>query len=278
MATSRTRAEEVVDERGAAAYAAELIGTFFLVLFICLIVILNSAKGLGFTDWAVIGLVHAFILMLLVASLGGTSGAHFNPAVTITLTALRKISPPDAVIYLILQFAGAILGALVAKMLPKDEGKAVDYGAPSVNPRTTDFGGFISELIGTFILMWAIMAAAVNPRAPRSVAPWFIGAALGLGVMVFGPLSGGSLNPARAFGPDLVAGDFHGFGTFLFAYVLGPILGAMLAGTFYTAIVLRPQALAAGLEDVAIGPEGELEIGRDIGLERPGERPIDKLE
>src|SRR3954454_17147448 len=151
MATSRTRAEEVVDERGAAAYAAELIGTFFLVLFICLIVILNSAKGLGVTDWAVIGLVHAFILMVLVASLGGTSGAHFNPAVTVTLTALRKISPPDAAIYIILQLAGGIAGALLARLLLKDEGRAVDYGSPSVSPHTTDFGGFISELLGTFV-------------------------------------------------------------------------------------------------------------------------------
>src|SRR4051812_31405851 len=164
--TTTTRAEEVVDERGAAAYAAEFLGTFFLVLFICMAVILNSRGGLGFTDWAVIGLVHAFILMLLVASLGGTSGAHFNPAVTVTLTALRKISAPDGVIYIILQLAGGIAGALVAKLLLKDEGNPVDYGAPTVSNFTTDFGGFISELIGAFVLMWAIMGAAVNPRAP----------------------------------------------------------------------------------------------------------------
>jgi glycerol uptake facilitator protein len=182
------------------------------------------------------------------------------------------------VIYIILQFAAAIAGALVAKLLLKDEGKAVDYAAVSVNPRVTDFGGFISELTGVFILMWTIMAAAVNPRASRAIAPWFIGAALGLGLMLFGPLSGAGLNPARSFGADLVAGEFNGFGTFLFVYVLGPILGAMLAGMFYTAIVLRPQAMAAGLDDVAIGPEGELVVGPDVGLERPGERPIDKLE
>src|SRR3954471_14176648 len=267
-----------IEPRGTAAYVAELLGTFMLVFFICMIVILNSRDGLGFTDWAVIGLVHAFILMLLVASLGGTSGAHFNPAVTVTLGALRKISPPDAVIYILLQLAGAVAGALLAKAILKDEGDFVNYAAPSVNARVTDFGAFICELIGTFALMWAIMAAAVNPRAPRSVAPWGIGAALGMGVMVFGALTGAGLNPARSFGPDLVAGEFDGFGTFLFVYCLGPILGGMLAGTAYTAIVLRPQAMAAGLDDVAVGPEGGLIIARGEGLEHPGERPIDKLE
>jgi glycerol uptake facilitator protein len=278
MATRTTREEEIIEERGAAAYAAEFLGTFLLVFFICMIVILNSRDGLGFTDWAVIGLVHAFILMLLVHSLGGTSGAHFNPAVTVTLGALRKISPPDAVIYILLQLAGAVAGALVAKAILKDEGRFVNYGAPAVNARTTDFGGFMCELLGTFALMFSIMAAAVNPRAPRSVAPWVIGATLGLALMVFGPLTGGSFNPARAFGPDLVGGEFGGFGTFLFVYVLGPLLGAGLAGTSYTAIVLRPQALAAGLDDVAVGPEGGLIIARGEGLEHPGDRPIDKLE
>jgi MIP family channel proteins len=278
MATRTTREEEIIEERGAAAYAAELLGTFLLVFFICMIVILNSRDGLGFTDWAVIGLVHAFILMLLVHSLGGTSGAHFNPAVTVTLGALRKISPPDAVIYILLQLAGAVAGALVAKAILKDEGRFVHDGAPAVNARTTDFGGFMCELLGTFALMWAIMAAAVNPRAPRSVAPWVIGATLGLALMVFGPLTGGSFNPARAFGPDLVGSEFSGFGTFLFVYVLGPLLGAGLAGTSYTAIVLRPQALAAGLDDVAVGPEGGLIIAPGEGLEHPGDRPIDKLE
>src|SRR5215210_9356560 len=76
--------------KGPAAYFAELIGTFLLVLFIGFILASNSpaeAGGLGFTDFAVIGLLHAFVLMMLVATLGGTSGAHFNPAVTVTLGA-----------------------------------------------------------------------------------------------------------------------------------------------------------------------------------------------
>jgi MIP family channel proteins len=262
MARRSAEAPDPLDARGAPAYIAELIGTFILVLFVALIVIVNSRDGLGFTDWAVIGLVHAFVLMVLVNSLGGTSGAHFNPAVTATLAVLRKIAPADAAIYVILQLAGAVAGAVVAKALLKDEGAAVNYAAPAVsNHIGTDLGGFVCEAIGTFTLMWAIMAAAVNPRADKAWAGLMIGGALGLGVMTFGALSGASFNPARAFGPALVTGDFGGAGTFLFVYVLGALAGALAAGLAYTAIVLRPQAEEHGL-----------------GREHPGARPVDKLD
>src|SRR3954447_13772214 len=172
-----------IEERGPAAYVAEFVGTFMLVLFVALIVIANSPGGLGVTDWAVIGLVHLLVLFLLVNALGGTSGAHFNPAVTSTLTALRKITPQDGAIYVILQFAAAVAAAVIARALLKDEGAASNYGAPAVSFHTTDFGGFVCELIGTFGLMWAIMAAAVNPRAERGWAGLMIGGALGLGVL-----------------------------------------------------------------------------------------------
>jgi MIP family channel proteins len=278
MAGAMATDTAAIEPRGTAAYVAELLGTFMLVLFVCMIVIVNSRDGLGFTDWAVIGLVHAFVLMLLVNALGGTSGAHFNPAVTASLTALRKITPADALIYVILQLAGAVAAALVAKALLTDEGAFVNYGAVGVSPKITDFGGFICELIGTFTLMWAIMAAAVNPRAPRAWAGFMIGAALGLGVMTFGALTGGGFNPARAFGPAIVSGEFGGAGTFILVYVIGPIVGAFLAGIGYTALVLRPQAAEYGVEDIAVGPEGEIIVGPGEGREHPGTRPIDKLD
>ena len=278
MTADPTDTPDAIEPRDPAAYVAEFLGTFMLVLFVCVIVIVNSRDGLGFTDWAVIGLVHAFVLMLLVNSLGGTSGAHFNPAVTATLTALRKITPADALIYVVVQLAGAVAAALVAKALLKDEGAFVNYGAVGISPHVTKFGGFICEVIGTFTLMWAIMAAAVNPRAPRAWAGFMIGAALGLGVMTFGFLTGAGFNPARAFGPAIVSGEFGGVGTFLIVYIVGPLVGGLLAGTGYTAVVLRPQAAEYGITDVAVGPEGELIVERDIGRERPGTRPIDKLD
>ena len=156
-----------LEERGTPAYVAEFIGTFFLVLFVCLIVTVNSGGGLGFTDWAVIGLVHAFLLAMLVYTLGGTSGAHFNPAVTGALAALRRITLIDAVIYWLVQLAGAVAGALVCKLLLLDEGRAAKYGAATVSEKFLQgkpLGGLLAETLGAYVLMWAIMGVAVNPR------------------------------------------------------------------------------------------------------------------
>lgn len=241
-----------MEERGPTAYVAEFLGTFLLVLFIGLVVSLNSPEGLGVTDFAVIGLVHVFVLAVLVYSLGGASGAHFNPAVTLALAAVRKITPADAVIYWLVQLSGGVCGALVTKVLLLDEGAGVKYGAATISPDVLQgaaLGGLLAEFIGTFILMWAIMAVAVNPRGERAVAGLVIGIALGLGVMTLAPVSGASFNPARWFGPAVVAGEYSDF----WVYIVGPFLGALAAAVGYKALVLDPEA-------------------------RVGERPVDKLD
>ena len=236
-----------VERRGPNAFAAELLGTLMLVLFIVLVLSLAAPApdGLGVFDFAVIGLVHVFVLALLIASLGGTSGAHFNPAVTIALLVKRKISGPDAGVYIACQLVGGFLGALIAKALLPDAAGAMDVGATTISEgRFLDGAvgkGMIAEFIGTFALMWAIMAMAVNPRGDRSWAPWIIGCALGLGVMTIGPLTGAGFNPARSLGPAILGEAFNGVGDFLLAYVLAPILGAVAAALAYTAIVLEPE-------------------------------------
>ena len=236
-----------VERRGPEAYAAELLGTLMLVLFIVLVLSIAAPApdGLGVLDFAVIGFVHVFVLALLVASLGGTSGAHFNPAVTVALLVKRKIAAPDAAIYIVCQLIGAVLAALIVKALVSDAADAMDVGASTISEGRFLDGAvgkaMIAEFIGTFVLMWAIMAMAVNPRGDRAWAPWIIGIALGLGVMTIGPLTGAGFNPARAFGPAVVGEAFNGVGDFLLAYVLAPVLGALAAALAYTAIVLDPQ-------------------------------------
>ena len=227
-----------MEQKSWPAYVAELLGTFVLVFFICLAVSLSSKTGLGFTDFAVIGLVHCLVLTLLIASLAGASGAHFNPAVTVTLAALRKIRGSDAAIYILMQLAGAILAALVVKGLVLDEGRPVNFGASVLAKQfiQSDFSGFVAEGIGTFTLMLAIMGSAIIAKNKSSLTPLVIGGALGGAVMAIAPLTGGALNPARAFGPALVANAFDGGGTFLIVYVLGPCVGALLAGFLMTVI------------------------------------------
>jgi len=226
-----------IEPRGPAAYVAELLGTFALVFFIVTVICVSA--GLGFTDYAVIGLVHLLVLMLLINSLGAASGAHFNPAVTVALTAARKINPADAVIYVLVQLAGGTLCALLAKALLTDEGRGVDYGAIVISEsflQRKPLAGLVIEFIATFFLMWAIMAMAVDETTNPDWAGLVIGGTLGLAVLVFAPLTGAGLNPARSFGPALASGEWADF----WVYVVGPVLGAVAAALAYGALRLRP--------------------------------------
>ncbi|MBA2256710.1 MAG: aquaporin, partial [Thermoleophilaceae bacterium] len=99
--------------------------------------------------------------------------------------------------------------------------------------------GLIAEALGTFILMWAIMGLAVNPRGEAALAGVAIGGALGLAVMVFGPATGASLNPARWLGPAVASGEFSDF----WLYLLGPVVGALAAALGYRALVLERRGL-----------------------------------
>jgi len=236
-----------VQDRGPAAYLAEFVGTLLLVFFITAVVSLygpepSPTNPNPFIDFSVIGLVHVLVLFVLVQTLAVISGAHFNPAVTVALTAIRQIKPPDAVIYVVAQLAGGVAGTLLTKAFLLDEGKGVDYGATVVSDRLDGqiLHGLAAEAIGTFFLVWAIVGVAVNPRATKEWAALAIGGALGMAVMVIGPLTGGSFNPARAFGPALVANEFNGADTFLLVYVAGPVVGALAAALLYFQLLIAP--------------------------------------
>jgi MIP family channel proteins len=233
---------EAADPREPAAYLAELIGTFLLVFFVCGVISVGTNTTLRL-DLAGLGLLHALVLMVLVYALGGTSGAHFNPAVTLALLSVRKISPPHAAIYMGCQLAGGLMGALVVGLLFKEIGDGVNYGATAINTTVLQGGsawlGLIAEALGTFMLMWAIMGVAVNPRGPAALAGLAIGGALGVAVMVFGPATGAGLNPARWLGPAVVSGEFGDF----WIYLLGPALGAVAAAVGYRALILERREL-----------------------------------
>jgi glycerol uptake facilitator protein len=242
-----------MQERGLAAYLAELLGTFLLVFFITAVVCLFVAEPTPaipnpFLDWSVIGLVHVFLLFVLIQTLAVVSGAHFNPAVTAAMTLLRQITPRDAGIYVVMQMIGGTLGALLTKGLLLDEGKAQHYGATSVSDVINGniFPGMVVEALGTFFLLWAIIGVAVNPRAATDWAALAIGGALGMAVMVFGQLTGAGFNPARAFGPALVGHSFDGAGKFILVYVVGPLVGAVAAVVLYGVLIETPGKRAPG--------------------------------
>src|ERR671919_1108646 len=242
-----------VQDRGPAAYLAEFIGTLLLVFFICavftLFVVQPSATNPNpFIDFSVIGLVHVLVLFVLIQTLAVVSGAHFNPAVTAAMTALRQIKVVDAGIYILAQLAGATAGALLVKGILLDEGKAENYGTPAVSDLIEGkiFPGMVVEAIGTFFLLWAIIGVAVNPRATKEWAALAIGGALGMAVMVLAPLTGAGLNPARSFGPALVSGEWGGADVFLLVYVVGPLVGALVAAFLYFQIFIAPGKKGVG--------------------------------
>lgn len=228
-----------MQQRGLSAYLAELIGTLLLVFFVVSVVVLFLATGnnpqFG-SDFAVIGLVHAFLLFGLIVMFGVASGGHFNPAVTLAAAAIRRISGIDALIYMLAQLSGGVLGALLAKSLLLDEGRASNYAAAEVSGLLGgNFQGMIVEGIGTFCLVLVILAAVYSRKSVKDWAPLAIGTTLGFIVMVGGPLTGGSFNPARWFGPALVSGEWGG----VWPYLVGPILGSLLAAVVYR-FVLEP--------------------------------------
>jgi glycerol uptake facilitator-like aquaporin len=144
--------------------------------------------------------------------------------------AIKRISAIDGVIYMLAQFSGGVLGALLCKGLLLDEGRATHYGAATVSPLLAgNPQGAIVEAIGTFCLVLVILAAVFSKKSFKDWAPLAIGTTLGFIVMVGGPLSGGSYNPARWFGPALVGNEWGG----VWPYLVGPIVGSLLAAVVF---------------------------------------------
>jgi MIP family channel proteins len=225
-----------MQDRGLAAYIAELVGTLLLVFFITSVVVLYVATGQNAqfgSDFAVVGLTHFLLLFGLIISIGVASGGHFNPAVTAAFIVIRRIDPIDGLVYILAQLSGGVLGALLTKAFLLDEGRASDYGTPKISALLGGaFQGAMIEGIGAFVLVLVVLSTALNPEVRRWAA-LAIGGALGFLVMVFGPLTGGSFNPARWFGPALVGNHL----TDAWAYIVGPIVGGLLAALVYRFII-----------------------------------------
>jgi glycerol uptake facilitator protein len=243
-----------VQDRGLAAYIAELIGTLLLVFFITSVISLYVAVGQSAqfgSDWAVVGLTHFLLLFALIISIGVASGGHFNPAVTGAFIAIRRIDPIDGLVYILAQLSGGVLGALLTKAFLLDEGRASDYGTPKISPLLgSAFQGAVVEGIGAFVLVLTILVVALNPEI-RKWAGLAAGGALAMAVMVLGPLSGGSFNPARWFGPALVGNHF----TDAWVYIFGPLVGALLAAVVYKFIIEPSSGPVQELADT-VAPRG----------------------
>jgi len=224
---------------GREAYVAEFIGTFALVLFGSLsVTIFIPLLGVASPASSFIGiaLAHGLILMVMFYTIGYISGCHVNPAITITAVALRKMEVDDGIAYVIAQVLGATVAALVHEVIQPGNGALTNYGMPT--PSTFIGQNYalavVVELIITFFLMLSFYAALYTDKVHPAASGLLVGMTLTADILIAGPLTGGAANPARALGPAIASGSY---GT-LWIYLVGPIVGALLAGFVYEHLLL----------------------------------------
>ena len=215
------------------AALAELVGTFILVFggtAVAVGAILSRPTAGGAYGSLAVALAFGLALAAVVAAIGHVSGAHVNQAVTLGLAAVGQFPWRSVPYYLGAQLVGAVLGAIGTWVAFGAAGRteaklAATYPAQGVG----DLQAFVLEILITFVLVFVVVSVATDSRAPAAIAPIAVGFALAVGVFIAGPVTGGAVNPVRALGPMLVAGDLSS----AWLYVLGPIIGGVLAAFLY---------------------------------------------
>lgn len=213
-------------------FAAEFIGTFALV-FVGGATIITSPMLSMQVAVVNIAFAHGLILAIMVTATMRISG-HLNPAVTAGFLVTRRIEPIMAVVYWIAQFMGAIIAAYLLKALyPANIVMATRLGGQSISSDINMIQAISLEAIATFFLVFVVFGTAVDPKATK-VGGFAIGLTVTAGILAIGPLTGGSMNPARSFGPALVMHIFEG----QTAYFVGPLIGGIVAALLYDRLFL----------------------------------------
>ncbi|MGH2746337.1 MAG: MIP/aquaporin family protein [Actinomycetota bacterium] len=217
--------------------------------------VFGNLLGNSLADLMPVAFAFATALAVLVYAFGGVSGAHFNPAVTFALAVARRFKWVEVVPYWVAQVLGGIAGAFVVAGIYQETGAFIGetdilFGATVVQENIDTYNAILAEAFIGFILMTAIMAVAIDPRAPKGWSGLIIGLGLGAGILVTGFATGGSANFARSLGP-LVASLPYDVGNIpwgdLVVYAAGPLLGATAAALIYETVT--------GLEGVAPAPQ-----------------------
>lgn len=217
---------------------AEALGTFGLVFVGAAVVVVNGGfpnSGIGLLG---IALAHAVVLSVMVTATMTISGGHLNPAITVALLAVRRIDPVSAVAYIVTQLAAAVVAAYAVKLLlPPGAVRGALLGVPVIASSVTLGQAIGIEAVLTFFLVTAVFGTAVSPDAPR-VAGFGIGLVLLFDILVGGPLTGAAMNPARAFGPALVANQWLGH----VVYWAGPLVGGIVASLLWESVLMPRNA------------------------------------
>lgn len=212
------------------ALLAEACGTFWFFLIGAGAIVTNAATN-GAVGLLGIALAHGLALSVAMSSFGAISGGHFNPAITLGLAVAKKHPWGRVLTYWGAQLAGSLLAGIVLRAIFDFVPAAMELsklGTPGVAPGVTLVSAILIEALLTLFLMWAFFGTAVSPNAPK-IAGFGIGLTVAADILMGGPLTGASMNPARWFGPavvsrHLVDGAVH---------IIGPLLGATIGGVSY---------------------------------------------
>jgi len=200
-------------------YISEFIGTFSMIFCGTGAMTINEITG-GEVTHVGIAITWGLIVMSMIYAFGETSGAHFNPAVTIAFAYAKKFSWKEVPKYIVAQILGAFVASLILLFLfPTSEFLGATIPTIDVWP------AFVLELLLTFFLMVVIINVSTGSKEMGVIAGIAIGAVVLLEAMFAGPITNASMNPARSLAPNIVSGNIQG----LWLYIIAPILGALLA-------------------------------------------------
>jgi MIP family channel proteins len=209
---------------------AEFVGTFALVFI--------AAGGSAYARSPIdLALAYGLVIAVMVSAFAFVSGGHFNPAVTLGFLVTRRIAPLLAVLYWVVQLGASVLAALLLKwILPSGAISASHLGTPALGSGVGSGVAVVVEAILTFFLVWVMFATIVDARGPfQQVGGLAVGFVVAAGVLMSYGLSGGAMNPARAFGPQLAGNHWtHGW-----IWYIGPFAGAVIAAAVYELVYLR---------------------------------------
>lgn len=219
------------------AYVAEFISTLLFVFAgVGSAIAYNKVTADAALDpsgLVAVAVCHGFALFVAVAISANISGGHVNPAVTFGLALGGQITVLTGLFYWIAQLLGAIVASYLLKVVTG--GMAVPIHGVAAGVGAAE--GVVMEIIITFALVYTVYATAADPKngALGTIAPIAIGFIVGANILAAGPFSGGSMNPARSFGPAVVSGNFAG----IWIYWVGPLVGGGLAGLIYSNVFMN---------------------------------------
>jgi MIP family channel proteins len=253
---------------------AEFVGTFTLIfagagsvlaITKALAPALTSAPAIDvYSGLTLVGvaLANGLAIAVMVSAVGHISGGHFNPAVTLGFAVTRRIAPSLAVVYWSMQFAAAAAAAALLRWLfPEGARRITHLGAPGLSSGVSVWQGLVIEIVLTFFLVWVVFATAADPGGTfKSIAGLAIGLTITMDVLVGGPMTGAAMNPARAFGPELLSRHW----TDAWIWYVGPFVGGAVAALLYDTLYLRP---ASPVEPVGPPDTGVIEP-------RPGDAAV----